>query len=226
MRSTRRAPSTTLAPCAQRCRAVASPSPLLAPVITTIFPSMLLLMASIPRLIRLWLKGRSFLDRQRCFFGCHRGNPHQKQCAKQTADAHQRDDATHRPGSAVREDTDERRARDAGTVLDRAYQRRHGARAFREAAKRTGNRVGDDEPGRRDKQKEWYHQSHQPAPARPGIERKQDACDRRTEGARAHQAIAAEPYHEPRIELVREHDADDAHAKQHAVQLRRYMVVR
>src|SRR5438876_2688985 len=40
MRSTRRAPSTTLAPCAERCRAVASPSPLLAPVMTTTFPAM------------------------------------------------------------------------------------------------------------------------------------------------------------------------------------------
>src|SRR5215469_9489111 len=40
-RSMRRAPSTTLAPCAERSRAVASPSPLLAPVMTTIFPSML-----------------------------------------------------------------------------------------------------------------------------------------------------------------------------------------
>src|SRR2546427_5543317 len=42
MRSTRRAPSTTLAPCAERSRAVASPSPLLAPVMTMTFPSMLL----------------------------------------------------------------------------------------------------------------------------------------------------------------------------------------
>jgi hypothetical protein len=40
----RRAPSTTLAPCAERRRAVATPSPLLAPVITTTFPSMFLLM--------------------------------------------------------------------------------------------------------------------------------------------------------------------------------------
>src|SRR6516164_5009811 len=40
-RSMRRAPSTTLAPCAERSRAVASPSPLLAPVMTTTFPSML-----------------------------------------------------------------------------------------------------------------------------------------------------------------------------------------
>src|SRR6266581_2941864 len=47
MRSARRAPSTTLAPSAERNRAVASPSPLLAPVITTTFPSMLLLMTSI-----------------------------------------------------------------------------------------------------------------------------------------------------------------------------------
>ena len=37
-RSTRRAPSTTLAPSAESCRAVASPSPLLAPVMTTTFP--------------------------------------------------------------------------------------------------------------------------------------------------------------------------------------------
>src|SRR5438876_12156646 len=44
MRSTRRAPNTTVAPCAERKRAVASPSPLLAPVMTTTFPSMLLLM--------------------------------------------------------------------------------------------------------------------------------------------------------------------------------------
>src|SRR5437773_2086854 len=43
-RSERRAPSTTLAPCAERRRAAASPSPLLAPVITTIFPSILLVM--------------------------------------------------------------------------------------------------------------------------------------------------------------------------------------
>jgi hypothetical protein len=42
-RSPRRAPSTTLAPCAERSRAVDSPSPLLAPVMTTTFPSMLLL---------------------------------------------------------------------------------------------------------------------------------------------------------------------------------------
>src|SRR5437667_1017789 len=41
-RSTRRAPSTTLARCADRYRAVASPSPLLAPVMTTTFPAMLL----------------------------------------------------------------------------------------------------------------------------------------------------------------------------------------
>src|SRR6266568_1762967 len=47
MRSARRAPSTTLAPSAERNRAVASPSPLLAPVITTTFPSILLLMTSI-----------------------------------------------------------------------------------------------------------------------------------------------------------------------------------
>src|SRR5208283_3651136 len=40
MRSTRRAPSTTLAPSAERRRAVASPNPLLAPVITTTFPLM------------------------------------------------------------------------------------------------------------------------------------------------------------------------------------------
>src|SRR6266540_664952 len=43
MRSVRRAPSTTHAPCVERSRAVASPSPLLAPVMTTTFPSMLLL---------------------------------------------------------------------------------------------------------------------------------------------------------------------------------------
>src|SRR5215207_8442680 len=42
MRSTHRAPSITLAPCAERSWAVASPSPLLAPVMTTTFPSMLL----------------------------------------------------------------------------------------------------------------------------------------------------------------------------------------
>ena len=47
MRSTRRAPSTTLAPCAERSRAVASPSPLLAPVMTTTFPSMLLLIVGV-----------------------------------------------------------------------------------------------------------------------------------------------------------------------------------
>src|SRR4051812_22046189 len=39
-RSARRAPSTTSAPCADRCRAVASPSPLLAPVMTTTLPAM------------------------------------------------------------------------------------------------------------------------------------------------------------------------------------------
>src|SRR6266699_3497747 len=44
MRSARRAPSTTVAPCADKSRAVASPRPLLAPVMTTTFPSMLLLM--------------------------------------------------------------------------------------------------------------------------------------------------------------------------------------
>src|SRR5438132_4291906 len=43
-RSRRRAPSTTVAPCAERSRAVASPSPLLAPVMTTTFPSMLFVM--------------------------------------------------------------------------------------------------------------------------------------------------------------------------------------
>jgi hypothetical protein len=37
------APSTTMAPRADKCRAVASPSPLLAPVTTTTLPSMLLL---------------------------------------------------------------------------------------------------------------------------------------------------------------------------------------
>src|SRR4051794_3533309 len=47
-RSTRRAPSTTLAPCAERSRAVASPSPLLAPVMTTALPSMLLLIILTP----------------------------------------------------------------------------------------------------------------------------------------------------------------------------------
>jgi hypothetical protein len=36
----RRAPSTTVAPSAERSRAVASPNPLLAPVITTILPLM------------------------------------------------------------------------------------------------------------------------------------------------------------------------------------------
>src|SRR6266705_3772115 len=45
MRSTRRAPSTTVAPCADKSRAVASPRPLLAPVMTTTFPWMLLLIA-------------------------------------------------------------------------------------------------------------------------------------------------------------------------------------
>src|SRR5215813_14466383 len=49
-RSSRRAPSTRLAPCAERNRAVASPSPLLAPVMTTTFPSMLLLMVLVPAL--------------------------------------------------------------------------------------------------------------------------------------------------------------------------------
>src|SRR4030081_1950244 len=44
MRSTRRAPSTTVAPSDERCRAAASPRPLLAPVMTTTLPSMLLLM--------------------------------------------------------------------------------------------------------------------------------------------------------------------------------------
>src|SRR6266446_1301013 len=44
MRSARRAPSTTVAPCADKSRAVASPRPLLAPVMTTTFPWMLLLM--------------------------------------------------------------------------------------------------------------------------------------------------------------------------------------
>src|SRR5712692_4845447 len=48
MRSMRRAPSTTLAPCAESSRAVASPSPLLAPVMTTTFPSMLLLIILTP----------------------------------------------------------------------------------------------------------------------------------------------------------------------------------
>src|SRR5512132_290286 len=47
-RSTRRAPSTTLAPCVERRRAVASPRPLLAPVMTTTFPSMLLLIILTP----------------------------------------------------------------------------------------------------------------------------------------------------------------------------------
>src|SRR6516165_7063120 len=42
-RSARLAPIATLAPCAHRSRAVASPSPLLAPVMTTTFASMLLL---------------------------------------------------------------------------------------------------------------------------------------------------------------------------------------
>src|SRR5512147_2563303 len=48
MRSWRRAPSTTFAPCAERCRAVASPSPLLAPVMTTTLPAMLSLMTLTP----------------------------------------------------------------------------------------------------------------------------------------------------------------------------------
>src|SRR5439155_17275091 len=48
-RSERRAPSATLAPCAERSRAAASPSPLLAPVMTTIFPSMLLLIVKLNR---------------------------------------------------------------------------------------------------------------------------------------------------------------------------------
>src|SRR6266704_2278450 len=51
-RSTRRAPSTTLAPCAERSRAVASPSPLLAPVMTTTFPAMLLLIRAFVLLVR------------------------------------------------------------------------------------------------------------------------------------------------------------------------------
>src|SRR6266542_330869 len=48
MRSTRRAPSATVAPWAERYRAVASPNPLLAPVMTTIFPSMLLFVMVTP----------------------------------------------------------------------------------------------------------------------------------------------------------------------------------
>jgi len=40
----RRAPNTTVAPCADSKWAVASPSPLLAPVMTTTLPVMLLLM--------------------------------------------------------------------------------------------------------------------------------------------------------------------------------------
>src|SRR5271170_6610038 len=44
MRSSRRAPNTTPAPSAERSRALASPRPLLAPVMTTTFPRMLLLM--------------------------------------------------------------------------------------------------------------------------------------------------------------------------------------
>src|SRR6187431_3553698 len=48
MRSVRRAPSTTDAPSAASIRAVASPSPLLAPVMTTTFPLMLLLIILTP----------------------------------------------------------------------------------------------------------------------------------------------------------------------------------
>src|SRR5271170_4494666 len=44
MRSSRRAPNTTPAPSAERSRALASPRPLLAPVMTTTIPRMLLLM--------------------------------------------------------------------------------------------------------------------------------------------------------------------------------------
>src|SRR5438046_1114508 len=50
-RSTRRAPKTTLAPSAERSRALASPSPLLAPVMTTTFPSMLLLIGGVVLLV-------------------------------------------------------------------------------------------------------------------------------------------------------------------------------
>src|SRR5437763_13625426 len=49
-RSTRRAPSTTVARSAERSRAVASPSPLLAPVMTTTFPAMLPLIERAPLL--------------------------------------------------------------------------------------------------------------------------------------------------------------------------------
>lgn len=51
MRSVRRAPSTTVAPAAARVRAVASPKPLLAPVMTTTFP----LMFSISQLLTVQL---------------------------------------------------------------------------------------------------------------------------------------------------------------------------
>ncbi len=51
MRSERRAPSTTVAPCAERCRVVACPSPLLAPVMTTTFPAM----PSVPVLVTIGL---------------------------------------------------------------------------------------------------------------------------------------------------------------------------
>jgi hypothetical protein len=40
-----------VAPCVERYRALASPSPLLAPVMTTTFPSMLLLMNSLQRAV-------------------------------------------------------------------------------------------------------------------------------------------------------------------------------
>ena len=48
-RSLRRAPRTTAAPSVARCRATLSSRPLLAPVITTTFPSMFLLIAIPPR---------------------------------------------------------------------------------------------------------------------------------------------------------------------------------
>ena len=73
---------------------------------------------------------------------------HEKHGAKQTRNAHQRDDATHRPGRTVREETDQRRPDDTRAVLNRADQRRYSARARREGAERTGDRIGDNNAGR------------------------------------------------------------------------------
>jgi hypothetical protein len=80
--------------------------------------------------------------------------------------------------------------------------------------------VAEINRNRRDKQKQRYHETHQAAPVSACIDGKQHASERGTDGSDPHEAVAAESSHQPRVEQIRDHDADNARTEQQAVKLR------